>query len=282
MLRDAIVETGALLYRLAPERHSLASVFDRRPWRRVTRERPARAEIFDLGYQGYEGERTSRWRRRRAIWRDGMRISLGLGRGTGAKIAPWLLIALALAPMAVLVVLAAFLGSVAERLRRLRAALVRRVLRVRDRPARAVRGRRRAAARLPRPAATACSRSTRRGRSRRPTTSRSRWSAFFTVAAVVAWLPEAVLFVWNLLDAQRHRLVDRRQLGHRAALPRLGARASRSCFTTLALFVSSFTTRRAYAAIGMLAVLFIGGAVGGIAHDNFDGALVGRALARPT
>ena len=44
-------------------------------------------------------------------------------------------------------------------------------------------------------------------------------------------------------------------------------------FTTLALFVASFTTRRAYAAIGTLAVLFIGGAVGGIAHDNFDGTL---------
>ena len=28
VLRDAIAETGALLYRLAPERHSLASVFD--------------------------------------------------------------------------------------------------------------------------------------------------------------------------------------------------------------------------------------------------------------
>ena len=28
VLRDAVVESGALLYRLAPERHSLASVFD--------------------------------------------------------------------------------------------------------------------------------------------------------------------------------------------------------------------------------------------------------------
>ena len=71
-----------------------------------------RAEIFDLGYQGYDGERTSRWRRRRAIWRDGVRISLGLGRGIGAKVAPWVLIAFALAPAAVLIVLAAFLGSV--------------------------------------------------------------------------------------------------------------------------------------------------------------------------
>ena len=49
------------------------------------------AEIFDLGYQGYQGERTSGWARRRAVWRDGVRVSLGLGRGTGAKIAPWLL-----------------------------------------------------------------------------------------------------------------------------------------------------------------------------------------------
>ena len=70
------------------------------------------AEIFDLGYQPYEGERRGRWPRRRAIWRDGIRTSLGLGRGTAAKIAPWLLIGLALVPMVVLVVLAAFLGSV--------------------------------------------------------------------------------------------------------------------------------------------------------------------------
>ena len=68
------------------------------------------AEVFDLGYQGYDGERTGRWARRGAIWRDGVRISLGLGRGTGAKIAPWLLLGLALVPIVVLVVISAFLG----------------------------------------------------------------------------------------------------------------------------------------------------------------------------
>jgi hypothetical protein len=44
-------------------------------------------------------------------------------------------------------------------------------------------------------------------------------------------------------------------------------------FTTLALLVASFTTRRAYASIGTLAVLFIGSAVGGIAEDDFTGTV---------
>ena len=70
------------------------------------------AEVFDLGYQAYEGERTSRFRRTLAIWRDGVRISLGLGRGAGAKIAPWLLIALALVPVLILIVVSAFAASV--------------------------------------------------------------------------------------------------------------------------------------------------------------------------
>jgi len=41
--------------------------------------------------------------------------------------------------------------------------------------------------------------------------------------------------------------------------------------TTLALLVSSFATRRAYASVAMLAVIFIGSAIGGIAEDNFSG-----------
>ena len=223
MLRDAIVATGALLYRLAPERHSLASVFDarRRPRRRRRVSDADRAEIFDLGYQGYDGERTSRWRRRRAIWRDGVRISLGLGRGTGAKVAPWLLIA----P-----------GARADG----GARRARRVPRLGRRPTPTTSS-------CPRMPSTTSSRSSRSALfaavvapllvcpdrrdgvlslyAARPITPTdyvaSRWSAFFTVAAIVACIPEAVLFVWNLLDAQRHRRVAPGQLGRRAALPRV-------------------------------------------------------------
>ena len=41
--------------------------------------------------------------------------------------------------------------------------------------------------------------------------------------------------------------------------------------TTLALLVASFATRRAYASVAMLAVIFIGSAIGGIAEENFSG-----------
>jgi len=48
-------------------------------------------EIFDLGYQHYEGPREGRTRARKAIWVDGIRTALGLGRGSRAKIMPGIL-----------------------------------------------------------------------------------------------------------------------------------------------------------------------------------------------
>jgi ABC-2 type transport system permease protein len=229
------------------------------------------AEIFDLGYQRYEGGRTGRWARRRAIWRDGLRISLGLGRGAAAKIAPWLLIALALVPMAVLVVLAAFLGSVptdpedfelpsyAEYFDYaiiplgLFAAVVAPLLVCPDR---------------------------RDGvlslYAARPITPRdymgSRWTAFFTVSAAVICVPETVLYVWNVLDARETSTFfeDSWDVPPRFLLA--GGLVA-AAFTTLSLFTASFTSRRAYAAIATLAVLFIGSAIGGIAEDSFEGGV---------
>jgi len=92
------------------------------------------------------------------------------------------------------------------------------------------------------------------------------------VAATVAIIPEAVLFLWNLLDASDTGSWIRHNWD---VIPRFLASGLTVAvvFTTLALFVASFTNRRAYAAIGTVAVLFIGGAVGGIAHDNFNGTL---------
>jgi ABC-2 type transport system permease protein len=228
------------------------------------------AEVFDLGYHSYEGERTGRWSRRRAIWRDGVRIALGLGRGAGAKIAPWLLIAIALVPAAVIVVIAAFVGtatpgdtegidipSYADYFNfaivplSLFAAIIAPNLTCSDRRDGVL------ALYAARPIS--------------PTDYvAARWTAFFTVAAAVAWLPEVVLFVWNLLDAPSTGswLADNWDV-----VPRFLAAGGivAAALTTLALLAASFTNRRAYATIGMLAVFFIGSAIGGIAEHDFSG-----------
>lgn len=228
------------------------------------------AEVFDLGYRSYDGPRNGRWARRRAIWRDGLRISLGLGRGAGAKVAPWLLLALALAPMLVLVVVAAFVGPAtnpddfelpsygdyydwAMVPLGLFAAVVAPLLICPDR---------------------------RDGvltlYAARPITPLdyigARWAAFLTVALAAAWLPEAILFTWNVLDATAPGtfLADSWDI-----VPRFLAAGAlvATVLTTLALLVSSFATRRAYASVAMLAVLFVGSAIGAIAEDDFSGGI---------
>jgi ABC-2 type transport system permease protein len=225
-------------------------------------------EVFDLGYQHYIGARTGRWTRRRAIWRDGVRISLGLGRGTGAKIAPWLLLGLALVPMLVLVVVAAFVGPATDPddfelpsygdyyewamvPLGLFAAVVAPLLICPDR----------------RDGVLALY-------AARPITPLdyvgARWAAFLTVALSAAWLPEAVLFTWNALDAPSPGtfLTDNWDVVPRFLLA--GAVVA-VVLSTLALLVATFTTRRAYAAVATLAVLFIGSALGAIAEGDFSG-----------
>lgn len=228
-------------------------------------------EVFDLGYQGYDGVRTGRWARRRAIWRDGIRISLGLGRSTGAKFASWLLIGLALVPIVVLVVISAFLSPAEEVTEDfelpsyssyyewaivplgLFAAVVAPLLICPDRRDGVL--------------------SLYASRPITPTDYvASRWAAFLTVAVAAAWLPEAILFTWNALDASSPGsfLTDNWDV-----VPRFLAAGAvvAIMLTTLSLFASTFTTRRAYAAVGILAALFVGSAIGGIAEGNFSGAV---------
>jgi len=228
------------------------------------------AEVFDLGYQSYDGPRSGRWARRRAIWRDGIRISLGLGRGAGAKIAPWLLLSLALVPMLILVVVAAFVGPAtnpddfelpsygdyyewAMVPLGLFAAVVAPLLVCPDR----------------RDGVLALY-------AARPITPvdyiGARWTAFVTVTLAAVWLPEAILFTWNTLDAEKPGTFLRDNWD---VVPRLlvsGAVVA-VVLTTLALLVASFATRRAYATVAMLAVLFIGSAIGGIAESDFSGGV---------
>ncbi len=67
-----------------------------------------RGEVYDIGYRHYEGPREGRNRARLALWTNGVRTALGLGRGTRAKILPILLFASTMIPAAVFVIMASF------------------------------------------------------------------------------------------------------------------------------------------------------------------------------
>lgn len=63
-------------------------------------------EVFDLGYRHYEGPRQGRMRARKAIWVNGVRTALGLGRGWSSKILPLVLFLAVISP-AVMISIAA-------------------------------------------------------------------------------------------------------------------------------------------------------------------------------
>lgn len=73
--------------------------------------------IFDRGYRKYEGPRTGPKGARRAVYRDGLRRVLGLGRKARRKIFPWSLIAVAMVAAAIIVGTHWVIGNVEESLR---------------------------------------------------------------------------------------------------------------------------------------------------------------------
>ena len=70
----------------------------------------AAGEVFDLGYQRYEGPREGRMRARQALFVNGVRTAIGLGRGWQSKVLPGLLFFAVMAPA----ILFSFIASTAE------------------------------------------------------------------------------------------------------------------------------------------------------------------------
>ena len=64
-------------------------------------------QIFDLGYQNYDGPREGRMRARKALFVNGVRTSFGIGRGALSKILPILFFTAVLAPAVILALVAA-------------------------------------------------------------------------------------------------------------------------------------------------------------------------------
>ena len=66
-------------------------------------------QVFDIGYQRYEGPRGGRAQARAAIFIDGIKAALGIGRGGRAKILPWLFLVVAIIPALVMAFIAGLL-----------------------------------------------------------------------------------------------------------------------------------------------------------------------------
>ena len=213
--------------------------------------------VFDIGYQNYTGPREGRDRSQRAVFKDGIRIALGLGRGPRAKVLPWFFIAL-LSMIALIMALVAgaanTLGGpgsareanlpshadyygIASIILFVFSALVAPELLCRDR---------------------------REGTINlylvRPLTGSdyvlSRWAAFLAVTIATAWLPQIILFLGlSMGDPEpvnylRYHWLD--------ILRFLGAGAAMAAYaTSLALLTASFTTRRAYASVFLVGLFLI-------------------------
>ena len=71
-------------------------------------------ELFDLGYQHYQGPREGRMRARKAVFVDGFRTTLGLGHGGLAKVLPILLFTAAMAPAIILALIVSLTEGVLD------------------------------------------------------------------------------------------------------------------------------------------------------------------------
>lgn len=213
--------------------------------------------VFDIGYRSYTGVREGRNHARRALFRNGVRIAMGMGRGGRAKILPWIFIGL----LAGIGLILALIAGAADRLGGpgtaqradlpshadfygiaalvliLFAALVAPELLCRDR---------------------------REGTISlylvRPLTggdyALTRWAAFLTVMLFAAWLPQFILFL-GLSMGDPAPLTYLRT--HWLDIPRfLAAGLAMAAYaTTLALLTASFTTRRAYASVFLIGLFVI-------------------------
>ena len=210
----------------------------------------ARGEIFDIGYQHYDGPRNGRLHAVWSLWVNGFRTTLGLGRGARAKILPILMFLCVTAPAAGIVLLAAILGpeealipshedyyELISLFMLLFSAVIAPELLIPDRRSGVI------SLYLVRPL-TAIDYVA------------ARWSAFLALSLVLAYSGQVFLLIGFLLtagdpvDYLRDNWLD---------IPKfLAAGALVALFvTTIPLAVSAFTTRRAYASAFVIGVFII-------------------------
>ena len=213
--------------------------------------------VFDIGYQSYTGVREGRGRARAAVFKDGLRAALGLGRGARAKILPWFFLSV----LSVIATVMAIVAGAADRIGGagtaekmnlptysdyngiasiimfVFAAVVGPELLCRDRRDRVI-----------------------NLYLVRPLTGgdyiASRWAAFMMVMTIAAWLPQVILFL-GLCGGDPSPSTY--FAAHWLDIPRflLAGLAMAAYTTTISLLAASFTSRRAYASVFLVGLFVI-------------------------
>lgn len=224
----------------------------------------ATGELYDLGYQHYDGPREGRMRARKAVFVDGFRTTLGIGHGPLAKVLPILLFGAAMTPAIIMAIIVSLTQGaldlpghadyyeVVSVILVIFSAIIAPELLCPDR---------------------------RNGVISlylvRPLTITDyvvgRWLAFFTIALALVYSGQIVLLAGLILSASepleyfKDNWLD---------IPRiLAAGLLVAIFiTTLPLAVSAFTDRRAYAAAIVIGLFIISTAAAGILTECHDGS----------
>ena len=227
--------------------------------------RERQGEVYDIGYQRYHGPREGRSRARKGIWINGLRTSLGLGRGWTSKILPALLIIAMVTPALVFTLIASFAGpdseavsghadyfEIAARILLLFSAIIAPELLTTDR---------------------------RNGVINlylvRPLSLNDyiigRWLAFFSITLIIVYLPHVILFLGLSLSAPD--VWDYLQ-NNWLNIPRFIASGLIVAVftTTIPLAVAAFTTRRAYAAAFVIGLFIVSTATGNALVEEIGGA----------
>ena len=213
-------------------------------------------QLYDLGYQHYDGPREGRARARKAVFIDGVRTTLGLGHGPLAKVLPILLFGSAMAPAIIMAVIAsqteglldlpdhADYYEIVSVVLFIFSAIIAPELLCPDRRNGVI------SLYLVRPLTTT-------------DYVAARWLAFFTISLLLVYSGQVVLFAGLILSAtdSLDYLQDNWQ-----DIPRfLAAGLVLAIFiTTLPLAVAAFTNRRAFAAAFVIGLFIISSAAGGI------------------
>ena len=206
-------------------------------------------QLFDIGYQRYDGPREGRMGARKALWLNGVRTSLGLGRGLMAKLFPSLLVGVAVL-LAIIITMVATFGppddeipgpagyyQILSYFLLLFSAIIVPELVCPDLRNRVIH------LYLVRPVTPL-------------DYVAMRWLAYFSIALGIVWLGQTVMFTGLALGADapldhvRDNWLD---------VPRylLGGVVLASFATAIPLALSSFTTRRGYAQAFVIGLFFV-------------------------